>query len=152
MRNTNMHKTFLPAVMACLLALPVAVNAQEQPDAARVRTLEDQLTDAYRQRHVDVLATMLDDDFVITFEDGGTLSKTGYISFMAAPSDHVELAEMSDLKIRMHGTTSVVTGVYHEKGDTKGQPYDYHDRFTDIWKKKNGRWLLIASHYAVPLK
>ena len=138
--------------MACLLTLPVALSAQEPPDAAKLRVLENQLTDAYKQRQVEVLATMLDEDFVITFEDGGTLSKTGYISFMAAPSDHIQAAEMSEIKIRIHGTTGVITGVYHEKGDTKGQAYDYHDRFTDIWKKKDGKWLLIASHYAVPLK
>ena len=112
--------------------------------------METQITTSYKERQVEALAALLDEDFVITFEDGTTLSKTGYVSFMASPSDHVEVAEMSDLKFRIHGTTGVVTGVYHETGNTKGQAYDYRDRFTDIWKKKNGKWLLIASHYSVP--
>ncbi len=147
-----MRKTLLRAVALSLLTFPLVLKAQEQVAVAKLRAAEDQLTGFYKQRQVEGLAAMLDEDFVITFEDGSTLSKTGYISFMAAPSDHIEVAEMSDLKIRIHGTTGIVTGVYHERGTTKGKPYDYHDRFTDVWKGKNGNWLLIASHYAVPLK
>ena len=56
------------------------------------------------------------------------------------------------MKIRIHGNTGIITGVYHERGEDKGQPYDFHDRFTDVWMKVAGRWLLIASHYAVPAK
>lgn len=147
-----MRKTLFLAVIASLIAFPATPQAQEQSEATELRAAEYQLTDYYRQREVAGLAAMLDEDFVITFEDGSTLSKTGYISFMASPSDHVEVAEMMDLKIRMHGTTGVVTGIYHERGDAKGAAYDYRDRFTDIWKKKNRKWLLIASHYAVPFK
>ena len=61
-------------------------------------------------------------------------------------------AEMSDLKVRMHGDTAIVTGSYHEKGDSDGKPYEYHDRFTDVWMKAAGKWHLVASHYSVPYK
>lgn len=147
-----MHKSLVLALLACFVAIAGVACAQEESEAAKIRALELQLTDSYKQRQIEQLASLLDEDFVITFEDGSTLSKTGYVSFMASPSDHIETAEMNDMKIRVHRTTAVVTGTYHEKGDTKGQAYDYHDRFTDIWIKKNGKWKLAASHYAVPAK
>lgn len=147
-----MHKSLVLALLACFIAIAGVACAQEESEAAKIRALELQLTDSYTQRQIEQLASLLDEDFVITFEDGSTLSKTGYVSFMASPSDHIETAEMNDMKIRVHRTTAVVTGTYHEKGDTKGQAYDYHDRFTDIWIKKNGKWKLAASHYAVPAK
>jgi ketosteroid isomerase-like protein len=147
-----MRKILFRAATLCLLTVPVVMSAQEPADSAKIRAAEEELTGYYKQRQVAALAAMLDENFVITFEDGSTLSKTGYVSFMAAPSDHVASAEMLEVKVRLHGTTGVVTGIYHERGDTKGEAYDYHDRFTDVWKKKNGKWLLIASHYAVPLK
>ena len=147
-----MRNLVVLALLACFVALSAPVLAQEESEAAKIRALELQLTDSYKQRQVEQLASLLDEDFVITFEDGSTLSKTGYVSFMASPSDRIEQAEMTDMKIRLHGTTAVVIGVYHEKGATKDQPYDYHDRFTDIWIKKNGKWKLAASHYAVPVK
>lgn len=147
-----MRKSVLLAVILFMLGIPRFVSAQESAEAAQIRALETQITTSYKERQVEALASLLDEDFVITFEDGTTLSKTGYVSFMASPSDHVAVAEMLDMKIRIHGTTGVVTGIYHERGNTKGAPYDYRDRFTDIWKKKGGKWLLIAAHYAVPLK
>ncbi len=147
-----MRKLQIGAIFLCLFTHPAWIRAQEPPEAPQIRAAELQLTDFYKQRDVAGLAGMLDEDFVITFEDGSTLSKTGYISFMAAPSEQVAVAEMLDMKIRIHGMTGIVTGVYHERGTTKGKAYEYRDRFTDVWKRKNGKWLMIASHYAVPLK
>jgi len=57
---------------------------------------------------------------------------------------HVEISAMSDLRVRMHGNTAVVTGRYHEKGRSKDKPYEYRDRFTDVWMKINGRWQVIG--------
>jgi len=59
---------------------------------------------------------------------------------------------MSDLHVRMHGNVAVVTGAYHEKGTNKGKPYEYRDRFTDVWLSSSGNWQLIASHYSIPEK
>ena len=64
----------------------------------------------------------------------------------------VDVAEMSDLKIRLQNNVAVVTGSYHEHGESAGKPYDLRDRLTDIWVKVDGKWQLIASHYSVPTK
>lgn len=139
--------------MALLAMLPLPrVAAQEDSEAAEVRALDFKLTEAYKQRQFDLLASLLDEDFVITFEDGSTYGKTGYISFSAATTVRVDVAEMSEVKVRMHGNTAVLTGVYHERGLEKGSAYDYRDRFTDVWMKNQGKWRLLASHYAIPLK
>ena len=149
----SMRKILLSAVTLCLLTLPlVRAAAQEDSEAAAVRALDFKLTEAYKQRKFDLLASLLDEDFVITFEDGNIFGKTGYISFSATSTIHLDVAEMTDVKVRMHGNTAILTGVYHEKGKDKGGPYDYRDRFTDVWMKANGKWRLIASHYAIPMK
>jgi Domain of unknown function (DUF4440) len=126
-----MRKILFSALTLCLLTIPFNRSAaQEESDSAKIRGLEIKLTDAYRQRHFDLLASLLDEDFVITFEDGRVYGKTGYISFSATSSIRVDVAEMSDFKVRMHGNTEVVTGAYHERGMDKGDAYDYRDRFT----------------------
>jgi ketosteroid isomerase-like protein len=148
-----MRISFASAVIFCLLAgLLIPLAGQEKSDAAALRSLELKWTESYRQRQVDILASLLADDFVITVEDGNTYSKTGYISHSAEPSVHVEVAEMSDLKVRMHGNTAVVTGAYHERGESNGKRYEYHDRFTDVWMKNGGKWQVISSHYSIPAK
>lgn len=135
----------------CLAVMPL-MRAQESAEAATVRALELKMLDCYKLRQVEVFAGVLDDDFVITFEDGSTYSKTGYLAYSASSSTHVALAEIAEMKVRMHGETAVVTGIYHEKGADAQKEYDYRDRFTDIWIKKFGKWRLVAAHYSVPKK
>jgi len=95
---------------------------------------------------------LLNEDVIVTVEDGGIYSKTGYIAHVSDPNVHADVAEIGDVKIRMHGNVAVVTGGYHEKGTSKGKPYEYRDRFTDVWMNTGGAWQLIASHYSVPTK
>jgi ketosteroid isomerase-like protein len=127
-------------------------GAQEKSDAATVRALEVKWTESYKQRSIDILSSLLSDEFVITIEDGSVYSKAGYISHTADGSVHVEVAELSELKVRVHGDTAIVTGAYHERGESNGKPYEYHDRLTDVWMKMGGRWQVVASHYSVPYK
>ena len=140
-------------LVLCLFGV-LAANAwaQEKSDSATVRSLELKWTESCKQRNIDILSSLLSEDFVITIEDGSVYSKAGYISHSADASVHVNVAELSDLKVRIHGDTAIVTGAYHEKGESNGKPYEYHDRLTDVWMKSGGKWQVISSHYSVPYK
>ena len=138
--------------MPKLFSNQLAGRAAKISDPASIIQLEKKWTEAYKQRSLDILSSLLAEDFLITVEDGNTYGKVGYISHSADTSVHVEIAEMSDLRIRMHGATAVVTGAYREKGVSRGTPYEYHDRFTDVWIKNEGKWQVLASHYSVPVK
>jgi ketosteroid isomerase-like protein len=145
-----MRLRIFSALSLCLLgSLPIRVSAQEKSDAATVRALESKWVDAYKQRQIATVASLLADDYVITLEDGSTYGKVGFISYNAG-SLRVDVAEVSDLKIHMHDNIAVVTGAYHERGVLAGKSYDYHDRLTDVWMKTGGKWQLIASHYSLP--
>lgn len=151
-RHTTMRFAFLWGTALFLFLGALGAPAQDQSDAATVRALELKWTQSYKQRNIDILSSLLADDFVITIEDGNVYSKAGYISHSADTSVHVEVAELSELKVRMHGDTAIVTGAYHESGESNGKRYEYHDRLTDVWMKTGGRWQVIASHYSVPFK
>lgn len=147
-----MRARIFSAFALCLLgAFGVRNFAQEKPDEAAIRALESKWIDAYKQRQIATVASLLADDYVITLEDGSTYGKVGFISYNAG-SLRVDLAEASDLRIHMHDNIAVVTGAYHERGVQAGKPYDYHDRLTEVWMKTGGKWQLIASHYSLPVK
>jgi ketosteroid isomerase-like protein len=139
-------------IVSLLMASATRMPAQEKSDAATIRALELKWTESYKQHSIDILSSLLADDFVITIEDGSIFSKAGYITHSADPSTRVQVAELSDLKVRMHGDTAIVTGAYHEKGESNGKPYEYHDRLTDVWMKTGGKWQVVASHYSIPSK
>ena len=139
-------------ILGLLAASALHLAAQDKADAATIRALELKRTQSYKERSIDILSSLLSEDFVITVEDGSVYSKAGYISHSADPSTQVQVAEMSDLKVRIHGDTAIVTGAYHERGESNGKRYEYHDRLTDVWMKSGGKWQVVASHYSVPLK
>lgn len=149
-------KTRIPLLVAALLASAwlagLLVAQQTSSPSSKVLALETRLNDAYKQRDITTLNSLMADDFIITVEDGTTFSKTGYIAHIGEPGTRVDVSEVSDAKVRLHGTTAVVTGAYHEKGSSRGKPYEYRDRFTDVWMELGGKWQLIASHYSIPVK
>ncbi len=148
---------------ALLLAFAVFAAADFRPasgqkeseasgPAAKIISLENKWNEAYKQRDVAAMNSLLSNDFLITIEDGSTYSKTGYIAHCGDKSTVVDISEFSDMRVRMHGNTAVLTGQYHEKGVSGGKPYEYHDRMTDVWMLIDGRWQVIASHYSIPVK
>jgi len=152
MQHKTMRARIFSTLVFCLLAcFPIGAMAQEKSDAETVRALESKWVDAYKHRQIASLSSLLAEDFVITVEDGSTYGKVGFISFNAGGLQ-VEIAETSELNIRMHGNIAVVTGAYHERGESHGKPYDYRDRLTDVWMKNSAGWQLIASHYSLPIK
>lgn len=152
MRHTSMRLAQWMLLFSLPGCVAPALFGQEKSDGAAIRSLELKWTESYKQHSIDILSTLLADDFVITVEDGSVYSKAGYISHTADAKVRVDIAEMSDLKVRIHGDTAVVTGAYHEKGESGDKLYEYHDRFTDAWMKIGGKWQVVASHYSVPHK
>jgi len=139
-------------LLVCLTALRVSAQEPDGAAAAQVRRLEEKWTAAYRVRDINILSKLLTEDFVITVEDGATYSKAGYITHSADSTVQVEVAELSDLRVRVDGNIAVVTGAYHEKGLSNHKPYEYRDRLTDVWVRAGNSWRVLASHYSVPLK
>lgn len=127
--------------------------AQNSADAAssKILALERDWNAAYKAGEVTKMNSLLADDFIITIEDGRTFSKSGYIALNGNSTVRVDVSDMADLKVRMHGNSvAVVTGAYHEKGMSQNKPYEYHDRFTDVWMMIEGKWQIIVSQYSIP--
>jgi ketosteroid isomerase-like protein len=154
MNSKKIISQALLAVCAFGTFAGMRANAQAKPESTsqKVLALEQKWNDAYKHSDVATMDSLLTNDFIITVEDGATYSKPGYIAHCSDPNVKVAVAEISDVKARMHGNAAVITGSYHEKGTNKGEAYELHDRFTDVWQENGGKWQLIASHYAVPQK
>jgi ketosteroid isomerase-like protein len=93
--------------------------------------------------------------FERNFADGysGVSSRTGKLNTKAEEiadvrnrKEALNSAASSEMDVRVEGNTGIVTGVYTMKGrDEKGQPFDRRIRYTDVYVKRDGRWLVVAS-------
>ena len=130
----------------------LAIAQKTSATTATILDLVKKWTDAYKQADLNTMNSLLNEDVIVTVEDGKTYSKSGYLTHSVDKNVKVLLAEIGDVRVRVDEDTAVVTGTYHEKGLNKGKPYEYNDRFTDVWKDHGGKWQLIASHFSVPVK
>ena len=87
---------------------------------------------------------MLADDFLNTNPDGSLVDKAGFLKQIAIPAKIRELA-CHDVKVRVMGDFAIIharTSYNHLDGRSGG------GRYTDIWARRNGRWLCVAAQVA----
>jgi len=87
-----------------------------------------------------------DDFYSISSMTGKLNAKAEEVAEFKNRKEVLESAVASDMNVRVEGSTGIVTGVYRLTGrDEKGQPMDRRIRYTDVYVKRDGRWLVIAS-------
>ncbi len=58
----------------------------------------------------------------------------------------VESAQIDDVRVRLYGSTAVVTGRTTASGRVKGAQVSTRLRFTDVFIKASTGWKVVASH------
>jgi hypothetical protein len=85
----------------------------------------------------------LSEDFYITAPDGALLDRDAFLKRIANPYPGTE-AEAVDVMIRILGNVAIVHSGFKDKRLTGETGYG---RFTDIYEKRNGRWICVAAHF-----
>ena len=91
--NRMRRSRTLIVIAGLILASSANSFGQGRSDADTVRALELKWTESYKLRSIDILSSLLADEFVITVEDGNVYSKAGYISHTADSKVRVDVAE-----------------------------------------------------------
>jgi hypothetical protein len=88
-------------------------------------------------------AENLSEDFYITAPDGALLDRAAFLKRMGNPYPGTE-AEAVDVMIRILGDVAIIHSGYR---DTKLTGETGYGRYTDIYERRNGRWLCVAAHF-----
>lgn len=128
-------------VLVCLLVVPLAWcqgNVEQQ-----IKTLSDQLSQAYVKGDTSFFEKYLADDYTGIYAIGQLYTKAESLKPGAVKYDSFDVHEM---KIRVYGDTAVVTSLTSAKvtfrADGKQIRGDY--RTTRVWVKQEGGWKLVA--------
>jgi ketosteroid isomerase-like protein len=71
-----------------------------------------------------------------------------FVSMFAGPVKF----DISDLAITADGELAYSHSIQHVSGsDTKNKPFDLVVRVTDVYRKTNGKWLIVHEHVSVRL-
>jgi ketosteroid isomerase-like protein len=127
------------------LALVQNLSMAQQGDETKIIALENLWNQMQINHDADAMGSMLDSDFVLTDYDGSVNNKEEFLASIRDKSTKLTVEVSEDMKLHRHGDTVVVLGATHEKGAEKGKAFSHQGRFTDVWIKKDGQWLCVAS-------
>ena len=123
----------------------VALTTRESDSADRETLLELNRNYVRSALESDVhwYSENLSDDFYITAPDGALLNREAFLKRIAKPYPGTE-AEPVDVTIRILGDFAIIHSGYRDKKLTGERGYG---RYTDIYERRNGRWLCVAAHF-----
>ena len=135
----------MKSLLIVLLALATSAFAG---DADEVRRLDQEATVATWTADALWFQDNLADQFVLITPKGETRSKRDVIGSLADPGFRMEPYDASDVELRLLGDTAVVTGRMLQRFSRHhGEPRHVNDlRYTNVYVKRKGRWLLLSAH------
>ena len=109
-----------------------------------IKNLEEMRNQAILHGDVAALDRMTSDDYTFSTLKGEMRTKSDILKGFASGSFHYESRQISDLKVRVYGSTAVVTGRSVQKGTENGKDYSGDYWFTRVYVKQKDRWLTVA--------
>jgi ketosteroid isomerase-like protein len=130
---------------AGLWAQVVGPKPLSSDPAEEIRALEAAFDEAIVRSDVSVLDKMTSDDFTLISLNGQLHAKAEVLKYFATHASEYEYRKTDELTVRMYGDAAVVIGrttqTVQENGKDRSDAY----RFTRLYIRKKGRWLLAAS-------
>jgi ketosteroid isomerase-like protein len=141
--------TILAMSMAMsILAMGQTNNKKVKEEIMKLRKEVDQAMD---KADVATLERLTTDDFMITYLiPAKVFTKAELREMSKNPGGRgftVESSTEDDVKVRVYDGAAIVTGLIKElRKRPDGSTSNFEGRFTDVWVKQRGKWLVAARH------
>jgi ketosteroid isomerase-like protein len=90
------------------------------------------------QRFDEILA----EDFLCSNPDGSLVDKKQFLAQTARPATITGL-EAQDVKVRILGDVAII---HARTSYTAADGKQRYGRYTDVWTRRNGKWLAVSTH------
>jgi ketosteroid isomerase-like protein len=113
---------------------------------AELKAIEQQWLDAYMKSDPAFIKNLEAEDYSIIEPDGVVSTKAQDVKSTTDKTFVLKSATMSDFKCRMIGdNAAVVTCMLKMSGTDDGKEFSGDYRGTDVFEKKAGKWMAVAS-------
>ena len=127
-----------------VLALVTGQSGQGATDR-ELRKIEDQLAQSWKKGDCEAWGANLDGEWSVIHVTGAIMTKAQVLALCKAPESRFEAFNVDEIVVRSFGDAAVVTG--RTVVTTSGAaPQTVTLRFTDVFVRRSGRWLIVASH------
>ena len=126
-----------------VLAIAVTLHAD---DVEELRRMDKELAVATWTGDALWFQQNLGDDYVLISPNGTVRTKRDVVSELATPGMKMNPFEAIEVQIRVYGDSAVVNGRMLQRFTLGRVRYANDLRYTDVYVKKKGRWLLVSGH------
>lgn len=144
---TRLFLSALPAVVFVAFVTAqsnIAIGIDESAAKQEILQIERERNKAIINGDFGALDRMTSDDYTFVTLRGELRTKPEIIQGFKSGSFHYDSREISELNVRLYGTTAVVTGRSNQKGRENGKDYSGDYRFTRVYSKRAGQWRTVA--------
>lgn len=118
----------------------------EATDKADLAKFENNFAVILVKNDTAALEEKLAPDWKLILSDGTVMTRDELLKAIKAGKLKMTADSVSDLEVRVYGDAAVVIGISDSKGLWDGQPFTGRDRFTDVFIRKEGKWICVSSH------
>ncbi len=120
----------------------MTINTATASEVEVLRDLNSQYIHSVVHSDVARFTEILADDFLCTNPDGSLIDKPQFLTQTAVPVSFTDF-DVDDLRIRVLGDVAIVHGRtrFALKDGRRGR-----GQYTDVWEKRQGRWLAVSAH------
>ena len=141
----------LTSVVVCLL-LSAAAFAQSSPskksggssEEERIKALEVERTAALVAHDLKTLERTTPPDYTVIGSTGLLQDQKAFLDQVRSGDLRLASDDLDEMKVRIYGSTAVLTGRSTVKGTFRGRDISGQDRFTRVYVKRAGVWVPVA--------
>ena len=155
-----MKKLLASLGFLALAGMPAGSPATSVDDLSQLRMLEKQFETAFNNKDVDaMMAVYAPGDSLFVFdvvgppgaELGSDAYRDAWTHFFAMFDGPVHY-RINDLEVTASGDLAYSRSLQHVSGTRKdGKPYDITARVTDVYRKIEGKWLIVQEHASLAI-
>ena len=134
------------SVITLLAVLGLAATGLGAGADAELKAISEQWLQAYQKSDAAFLTKLYADDYFVVEPDGAVTSRAEDIKSVTDKQFVLKSATTSDFKCRMMGENSAcVTALLKLTGTAEGKEFSGDYRALDVFEKKDGKWMAVAS-------
>ena len=108
--------------------------------------LEKEFADAIVKNDLEGLGRVVTDDWIIIDPNGEIVDRARFFEVIKSGALTHDMMESEDFRVRVYGDGAVVTAITSTKGKFMGQEFSTHERATDVFVMRDGRWRWVLTH------
>lgn len=141
------RKTAKRWLLALLIGMATTAGAVTPNQVTReLLQAEADVCHAFEAGNADALRRTLTADFTLVDSHGNVTNLKQNLAEVAAREPFYEEFRNHDQQVRLYGDAALIVGITSIRGRAGGEPFAADFRYTDTWIRRDGKWLLAASH------